>query len=87
MLWKIGEEEVAGLAGSKDMIIMVIDDSCGNHTTSCGSCLWWQQSSWAGGKTLETIGLVFGSYSTLSLGLRQRLGATKTVEITIIRSS
>ena len=58
----VGEEEVAGLAGSKNMIsIMVIADNCGNHTTSsCDGCLWWQQSSWAGGKevakALEAIG-------------------------------
>ena len=41
------------VAGSKNMNIMVIADSCGNHT-SC--CLWWQQSSWAGsGKEVAKV--------------------------------
>jgi hypothetical protein len=40
------------VAGSKNMNIMVIADSCGNHTSFC---LWWQQSSWAGGKAVAKV--------------------------------
>jgi len=59
------------VAGSKNMIIMVIADSCGIHSTSSSCCLWWQQSSWAGSGKAESSSKSFDEIKAVERILAQ----------------